>query len=96
MTVHTPDLGVPAARNARRYAVAALVVTAVIGLAVWDLVGILLGFPLAAIGVVQAAWSWRPTDAYPRDRRALLVTFIATTGWVLLAAYIGSRQLTRP
>ena len=89
MTLQTPDLGVPAARNARIYAVAALAVTAVIGLVVWDLVGIVLGLPLVVIGIGRAARSWRPTAAYPSDRRALVVAFAATAGWVLLASYIG-------
>ncbi|MEY2432399.1 MAG: hypothetical protein QOC92_2124 [Acidimicrobiaceae bacterium] len=64
------DLGVPAARNARIYALAGLAITGLVGLFLWDLLGLILGLPLALTGLVRGASSMRSTRAYPNDRRA--------------------------
>jgi hypothetical protein len=71
------DLGVPAARNARIYALAGLAITAVVGLFLWDLLGLILGLPLALIGLVRGAVSMRSTRSYPDDRRAALTAIAA-------------------
>ena len=56
-----PDLGVPTARNARIYALAGLAITAIVGLLIWDVLGLSLG----------------RTHAYPRDRRAAITAIAA-------------------
>ena len=90
MTVSAPDLGVPAARNARFYACVGLGVTAVVGLLVWDLVGIVLGTPLTVMGLVRALTAWRATAAYPRDRRAVWLALAAFAVWIPLTTYIAA------
>lgn len=91
VTASLGDLGVPAARSARTFAVTAAVLTALVGLFVWDLVGILVGLPFAIIGLVRGARAWRATAAYPRDRRALVVALTSIVLWAALSAFIGAR-----
>ena len=81
-----PDLGIPTARNARIYAIAGLAVTAVVGLVIWDLLGLILGLPLAILGLIRGGMSLRLTRAYPRDRRAAITAIAA--GLVALALVI--------
>ena len=71
-----PELGVPAARNARIYAVVGLVITAVVGLFVWDMLGVLLGLPFAVMGLVQGGRTLVRTRTYPRDRRAAVTAIV--------------------
>lgn len=76
-TTLVPDLGVPAARNARIYAVVGLGITAIVGLLLWDLLGIILGAPFALIGLVRGVSSLRRTRDYPADRRAAITAIVA-------------------
>lgn len=71
------DLGVPTARNARIYALAGLAITGVVGLFLWDLLGVILGLPLALFGLVRGAMSMRSTRSYPNDRRAAVTAIAA-------------------
>ena len=86
-----PDLGVPAARNARIYAVVGLFVTALVGLFIWNLLGILLGLPLALIGLVQGIRAFGRTRAYPRDRRAAITAILVGLAYAALVIPIAVR-----
>lgn len=72
-----PDLGVPAARNARIYALVGLAITAIVGLFLWDLLGIILGAPFAMLGLVRGVSILRRTTGYPADRRAAITAIAA-------------------
>lgn len=82
------DLGVPAARNARIYALSGLAITAVVGLFLWDLLGLIFGVPLALIGLVRGAASMASTRAYASDRRAAMTAVAAGVGALILVVPI--------
>lgn len=86
-----PDLGVPGARNARIYALIGLAVTVVVGVFVWDLLGVIFGLPFAALGLVRGAMTVKRTRAYPRDRRAAITAIVVGVAYLALLIPIGMR-----
>lgn len=86
-----PDLGVPGARNARIYALIGLAITVVVGVFVWDMLGVILGLPFAALGLVRGAMTVKRTRAYPRDRRAAITAIVVGVAYLALLIPIGMR-----
>ena len=52
-------------------------ITAIVGLLIWDLLGLIFGLPLAVFGLVRGARSLDRTRAYPSDRRAAVTAIVA-------------------
>lgn len=79
-----PERGVPAARTACICSFVGLAIITIVGLFIWDVLGVVLGLPFAIWGVVRAASSLGRTRPYPRDRRTAITAVVAGLASVAL------------